>query len=403
MSNMKNGFDEFDLDLEDFGLSQEEIPADVVAPEETVADNGFLPWHKPRKQWVRDKQWWSQISSHILPHLTGIDTVRYFGLPGDDILDVRYLQQKLSDAGKSVFMLGLLSSPKSWESAQKQLSKALDSAGIHRDSAIEQLNFDHLDDARSLVYRKMERVGYFDVVNLDFCDNVIAPQLKSRRLTAIKNLLGYQFQVVPRRWLLFLTTRSSKNSSCLETFEMLAECLEQNLEVEDFWEEFQVRFESAPLSDRALDREALEGQHFINAYTVGIFKYLVREAVENGYKIKMDSVVRYSIEGEDAGPDMISMCLVFTKVIKAPGVVSEPPLSEPVAALRGLKKLSEMRSVDEIIIEDSEKYAACVKQKMGLLERSGRNVDNYIESVCASDIAAMHITVEDLKSMIQAL
>ncbi|PTZ74594.1 hypothetical protein DB376_06695 [Pseudomonas aeruginosa] len=62
-----------------------------------------------------------------------------------------------------------------------------------------------------------------------------------------------------------------------------------------------------------------------------------------------------------------------------------------------------MRSVDEIIIEDSEKYAACVKQKMGLLERSGRNVDNYIESVCASDIAAMHITVEDLKSMIQAL
>jgi len=402
---MKNQFDEFGLDLEDFGLSQEELPENVRAPVEGEApdENLFLPWHKPRKQWVRDKQWWNQISSHILPHLTGVDTVRYFGLPGDDILDVRYLQQKLSGAGKSVFMLGLLSSQKSWESAQKQLSKALDSAGIHKDSAIEQLNFDHLNDSRSLVYQKMERVGHFDVVNLDFCDNVIAPQLKSRRLSAIKNLLGYQFQVVPRRWLLFLTTRSSKSSSCLETFELLAECLDQNLGVEDFWTEYQARFGAAPLRDRTIDREALDGQHFIDAYTVGIFKIIVNEAVEKRYKIKLDSVVRYGIEGEAAGPDMISMCLVFTKVISRPGEVVQAPLSEPDYALKGLRKLSEMRSVDEIIVEDVDKYAQCVKQKMGLLEQSGRNVDSYIRSVCAADIAAMRITDEDLKDRIAAL
>lgn len=402
---MKNGFDEFSLDLEDFGLSQEEMPSDAHDPKMEAPSNVelFLPWHKPRKQWVRDKQWWQQISSHILPHLTGVDTVRYFGLPGDDILDVRYLQQKLSDAGKSVFMLGLLSSPKSWESAQKQLSKALDSAGIHRDSAIEQLNFDHLNDSRSLVYKKMERVGHFDVVNLDFCDNVIAPQLKSRRLIAIKNLLGYQFQVVPRRWLLFLTTRSSKSSSCLETFELLAKCLDQNLGVEEFWIEFQARFDSAPLREREIDREALDGQDFINAYTIGIFKFIVKEAVENKYKIKMDSVVRYNIEGEDAGPDMISMCLVFTKVINRPGEVAQLPLSEPAYALKGLRKLSEMRSVDEIIIENVDSYAQCVKQKMGLLEQSGKNVDSYITDVCAADIIAMRITAEDLQEKIVAL
>lgn len=400
---MNNGFDEFNLDLEDFGLSSDEIPADVASPEEAVADSEFLPWHKPRKQWIRDKQWWRQISLHILPHLTGNDTVRYFGLPGDDILDVRYLQNKLSDVGKSVFILGLLNSDKGWESAQKQLSKALDSSGIHKDSVIEKLNFDHLDNPRSLAYKKMEKFGHFDVVNLDFCDNVIAPHLKSRRLSAIENLLAYQFQVVPRRWLLFLTTRSSKSSSCLETFDVLAECLDQNLMAEDFWQEFQERFKSAPLAGRSLDREALDGQHFISAYTVGIFKYLVNQAVENGYKIKLDSVVRYSIEGESAGPDMISMCLVFTKLIKTPGVVSDSPLTEPAVALRGLRKLSEMRSVDEIIVEDLEKYAVCVKQKIGLLEKAGRNVDGYLESVCEADLAAMRTTVEDMRNIILSL
>lgn len=402
---MINDFDEFGLDIEDFGLSQEELRDDAQVSGEgaTPVEEIFLPWHKPRKQWVRDKQWWQQISSHILPHLTGIDTVRYFGLPGDDILDVRYLQQKLSNEGKSVFMLGLLSSQKSWESAQKQLSKALDSAGIHRDSAIEQLNFDHLDDPRSLVYRRMEKVGHFDVVNLDFCDNVIAPQLKSRRLSAIKNLLGYQFQVVPRRWLLFLTTRSSKSSSCLETFELLAACLDQNLGVEGFWTEYQARFGTVPVKGRTIDRDALDGQHFINAYTIGIFKIIVKEAVDKRYKIKLDSVVRYNIEGEAAGPDMISMCLVFTKVISRPGEGDQAVLSEPDYAQKGLRKLSEMRSVDEIIIEDVNKYAQCVKQKMGLLEQSGRNVDTYIPNVCALDIAAMHITVEDLKDRIAAL
>lgn len=399
---MNNNFDNFNIDLEDFGMSQEESQARQISTEPPTTEN-FLPWHKPRKQWVRDKQWWGQINSHILPHLRGTDTIRYFGLPGDDILDIRYLQQKLSKHGKSVFMLGLLSSAKGWESAQKQLSKALDSAGIHKDSSIEQLNFDQLDNVRSLAYQKMEKVGYFDVVNLDFCDNIIAPQLKARRLTAIKNLLAYQFQVVPRRWLMFLTTRSSKGSSCLETFELLAQRLEQNLAIDSFWQEFQERFDSTPLLDRNLNRDALEGQHFIDTYTIGIFKYLVKEALDSGYKIKLDSIVRYNIEGEAAGPDMISMCLVFTKIITRPGVENPAPADEPTTALRGLKKLSEIRSLDEIIIEDPQKYAACVKQKMTLLSQSGRNVDDYISNVCTPDVTAMRITAEDLQNRILAL
>ncbi|WP_313599691.1 PP_RS20740 family protein [Pseudomonas sp.] len=407
---MNDGFQEFGLDVEDFGLSEEEEPAQAtIEPEEIAQDEAllagsFLPWHKPRKQWVRDKQWWGQINLHILPNLKGMDTVRYFGLPGDDLLDVRYLQQKLSGSGKSVFILGLLSNQAGWEAAQKQLSKALDSDGIHRDSAVEKLNFDHLENPQSLAYQKMAKIGYFDVVNLDFCGNVIGPQLKSRRLDAIQNLLGYQFQVVPQRWLLFLTTRSSRATSCLETFERLAECLDQNLTVAEFWEEFNVRFDTAPLHpNRSLDRDALDGQHFIDVYTIGLFKFIVELAVKNKFKIKMDSVVKYDIEGEEASSDMISMCLVFTKVLNRPDGTAQEELTEPGMALRGLRKLKEMRCVDEIIVEDVDKYVACVKQKIVLLEQSGRSVAGYVEEVCIKDIAVLGLTADEMNRKLAAL
>ncbi|NMZ81953.1 PP_RS20740 family protein [Pseudomonas mandelii] len=407
---MNDGFQEFGLDVEDFGLSEEEEPAEASVESEEIAQAEallpvtFLPWHKPRKQWVRDKQWWGQINSHILPNLRGMDTVRYFGLPGDDLLDVRYLQQKLSGSGKSVFILGLLSNQAGWEAAQKQLSKALDSDGIHRDSAVEKLNFDHLENPQSLAYQKMAKIGYFDVVNLDFCGNVIGPQLKSRRLDAIKNLLGYQFQVVPQRWLLFLTTRSSRATSCLETFNRLAECLDQNLTVDEFWDEFNARFDTTPIhANRCLDRPALDGQDFIDVYTIGLFKFIVGLAVKNKFKIKMDSVVKYDIEGEEASSDMISMCLVFTKVLNRPDGTAQEELTEPDMALRGLKKLKEMRCVDEIIVEDIDKYVACVKQKIILLEQSGRNVTGYVEEVCIKDIGVLGVTVEELNRRLAAL
>lgn len=407
---MNDGFQEFGLDVEDFGLSDEEEPAQAVIESEEIAQGealppgSFLPWHKPRKQWVRDKQWWGQINLHILPNLKGMDTVRYFGLPGDDLLDVRYLQQKLSGSGKSVFILGLLSNQAGWEAAQKQLSKALDSDGIHRDSAVEKLNFDHLENPQSLAYQKMAKIGYFDVVNLDFCGNVIGPQLKSRRLDAIQNLLGYQFQVVPQRWLLFLTTRSSRATSCLETFERLAECLDQNLSIAEFWDEFNARFKTAPLHpNRSLDRAALDGQNFIDVYTIGLFKFIVGLAVKNKFKIKMDSVVKYDIEGEEASSDMISMCLVFTKVLNRPDGTAQEELTEPSMALRGLKKLKEMRCVDEIIVEDVDRYVACVKQKIILLEQSGRNVAGYVEEVCIRDIAVLGLTADEMNRKLAEL
>jgi len=117
----------------------------------------------------------------------------------------------------------------------------------------------------------------------------------------------------------------------------------------------------------------------------------------------MDSVVKYDIEGEEASSDMISMCLVFTKVLNRPDGTAQEELTEPGMALRGLRKLKEMRCVDEIIVEDVDKYVACVKQKIVLLEQSGRSVAGYVEEVCIKDIAVLGLTADEMNRKLAAL
>lgn len=391
---MDNKFDDFSAQIDDFGLSQDEVI-------EKKKEGNFLPWHKPRKQWVRDRQWWGQIEKHFISQgdaLIGTDVIKYFGLPGDDLLDVRFFQQKLSNLDKEIFVLGLLNSQDGWSAAQKQLSKTLDLSGIHRDSAIERLDFDHLDKAPSIAYDKLKRFGPFHIVNLDFCDNLISPSLGLRRLNAIKNLMNYQFQTTPNRWLLFLTTRSSKSSSCMDSFEPLAECIDRNLEDGNFFSEFMKHFsEILPHGTKSLDRASLDGENYIGMYVVGIFKWLIECAIQKGFKLKLDSIVRYDIEGEEEDNDMVSMCLVFNRVLQLPagGYGDELPL-EPEMAKRGLNKIKAVKSLDHIMVSDVDVYVECVKKKIELLRGAGRSVDQYIEEMCAADLDLMGLKVTEL-------
>jgi hypothetical protein len=63
----------------------------------------FLPWHKPRKQYVRRYQWCEQIKKLFAPvptddvASTGETTLRYFGLPGIDLLDLRYFHDQVCE------------------------------------------------------------------------------------------------------------------------------------------------------------------------------------------------------------------------------------------------------------------------------------------------------------------
>src|SRR4051812_14989998 len=55
----------------------------------------FAPWHRPRKQFVRDHQWKVQINSMLADVPTEDGTLKYLGLPGADLLDLRHFHSEV--------------------------------------------------------------------------------------------------------------------------------------------------------------------------------------------------------------------------------------------------------------------------------------------------------------------
>ena len=66
------------------------IYQDIQPSLEGVEAREFKPWHKPRKQYIRLRQWCAIV--RWLIRKVGMqqgDSLRYLGLPGEDLLDIR--------------------------------------------------------------------------------------------------------------------------------------------------------------------------------------------------------------------------------------------------------------------------------------------------------------------------
>lgn len=74
---------------------------DVAGKVSHFASNNFMPWHKPRKQYIRDRQWVEHLVRLIRQKkFKHVDTINYFGLPGGDLLDINYIHKGLSRTSK---------------------------------------------------------------------------------------------------------------------------------------------------------------------------------------------------------------------------------------------------------------------------------------------------------------
>lgn len=388
-------FDDFDTTFDDFGTSE-------VITNNVSEKKQFLPWHKPRKQWIRHKQWWNQIEEHIVRKLKpGIDTIKYFGLPGNDLLDIRFFQQKLPSLQKKICLFGLINTETGWSSAQTQLSKIMDLDGVDKSSKVEQLNFDYLENTSSIAFDKLNEFGCFDVVNLDFCENVI-PNATENRLKALHNFMEYQFQKISEGWVLFITTRSSKDTTNSALYEELVACIDENLSEEIYFQEFIKAFSNILLNNNLVVRSDLENQKHINMLVVGLMSWLIKTAHNRYFKVKLSNVVRYDITGENTN-DMMSMCFVFTRVMNFPN--ASPPLPTKVEQAKNpLNKLANIKNLDDIMIEGGvEYYAQFVKEQIDLLKEAGYHTDDYLNQICTNDLEKLQTTAEHINSIMEGL
>ncbi|MCM8542876.1 MAG: hypothetical protein NE328_21595, partial [Lentisphaeraceae bacterium] len=171
----------------------------------------FKPWHKPRKQLIRDWQWWEHIERLI--NDTSYSAIKYFGLPGGDLLDLEYFSKKLSETEKTkdtiLFAYGFVNNESTKRQAEERLSKLLDKENVCDRSKIDKFSFQSISTEGSESRARLIENSPYHFFNIDLCNNIISKDY----IDALRTLLTVQSrQAQSLTWLLSITTRNNGSS-----------------------------------------------------------------------------------------------------------------------------------------------------------------------------------------------
>jgi hypothetical protein len=203
----------------------------TVPPKKT-----FLPWHKPRKQFVRNDQWRHYIVEMLDETKPPDGILTYFGLPGVDLLDLRFFGGTVCDPRSlKLRFLGFNDAASPQSGDQTELNISLDelskSTFFDPMSEIVPDDFRELVNDDSIAWQKTLELGPYDVLNLDLCDGFGAQepgQISETYYNAMSKLFGIQARK-KGPWLLLLTTRVGKVHVHIDTLTRLSRLYAENL------------------------------------------------------------------------------------------------------------------------------------------------------------------------------
>lgn len=348
---------------------------EVVAYEAPMpsAARGFLPWHLPRKQYVRHHQWCHEIGRMITasPPVGGV--LKYLGLPGDDLLDLRHFHAEVCQAKNfDLRFLGFNSSAMPSSKAHSQLNVSLDEVRrlprVDPQSDVIGDNFARLANQDSIAFSKARSLGPYDVINLDLCDGFGAQApgvLDNNYYEAVRSLLALQARTM-NPWLLLLTTRADKstvNQDVLQT--LLAKYIENLAQCAPFRDASREFFDIE--TAEALNAAANTPAGLLPVFLTGLCKWLVALALEQQppTTVELRSVFGYRVNKCAEHEDMISLALKFTPTFVPAGdpvglanhTVTSP--DEGTLATRALRRVAKRIDADRKLADD-----AVLRQRM---------------------------------------
>ena len=158
--NSDDGNEPSDLADDIVGVDSYEAPV--------PAKKVFLPWHRPRKQFVRVKQWCEQIKKLLDEIQIEGGALRYFGLPGIDLLDLRCFHHTICvPRNLKLCFLGFNSGSDPASSEQAELNISLDEisklGSIDPRSMVIPDDFRRLASDQSIAWQRTLALGPFDV------------------------------------------------------------------------------------------------------------------------------------------------------------------------------------------------------------------------------------------------
>lgn len=401
MSDDQGDIPEEDL-VATYGPTLEEQPPPEIA-ELLKQKTAFKPWHHPIKQIVRVEQW-AALTRRLVAQTGRPDVLRYFTLPGPDLLDVRILAEVCSPFGVKVEYFGFdvgteassvevdasSSFPKgAWTLAET----ALRQAGRVTSEAL--ILPDRLEDIAiedSQASERLRQQEPFDIINIDACSHLAYCPAGRMHTTfdALAALLKHQLRA-KREWLLFVTTRADPTliGSPGEVFQ---KAITENLGLEGG--AFGVALAEAVGIDAARIESALSAlwkqkdSNFLKLYCVGLGKYLLQffhMQVNMPARVQLVSAYAYRVYGYES--DMLALAFRIkpegTQAVE-PGVggaaVVVPPL-EPERAVYVARRAARLWNLDQAIKDEAELLAEAVQGTKELLSEANYDLVAWTEWV----------------------
>ena len=351
----------------------------------------FLPWHRPRKQYVRHHQWCHEIIRMVTdtPPVGGV--LKYLGLPGVDLLDLRHFHTAVCEVHKiNMRFLGFITGAHPASKAQTELNISLDEVRrLPRIDAMSDVigdNFARVANQTSLAFVKARALGPYDVINLDLCDGFSAQApgtLDNSYYEAVRSLLALQARTM-NPWLLLLTTRADKPNINAEVLQKLLGKYVSNLsECAPFREASREHFDIE--TEEALVAAVDEPAGLLPVFLTGLCKWFVALALEHQppTSVELRSVFGYRVDTVAEHEDLISLAFrfnpTFVPAADPLGLANQPVAApdEGTLATRALKRVAKRIDADKKLSDDAGLHQSMIDATAHLLALARYDVDAY--------------------------
>lgn len=351
----------------------------------------FLPWHLPRKQYVRHYQWCEQIR-RLLDDIDLADgTLKYLGLPGIDLLDLRYFHSEICETRHiNLRFLGFNSSAMPTSTAHTELNISLDEvrrlARVDPMSDVVRDNFALVAKENSIACRKARELGPYDVINLDLCDGFGAQPPNAIDHTyydAVRSLLALQARS-KSPWLFLLTTRADKPNIDAEVLQtLLGKYIDNLATCAQFRDASVEKFDIETKDSLLAAAETAEG--ILPVFLTGLCKWFIALALAHQPPISVElcSVMGYRVNQGAIQEDLISLALRFTPTFVPAGdplgLANKPAVApdECILSTRVLKRVAKRVDADKKLSDDGVLKQKMIDATASLLEIARYDIEAY--------------------------
>lgn len=392
LNENKNGFDSImgADELKDFLPVQ---PAKPVAP----AKREFKPWHKPRKQYIRRKQWCQEIGSLLKKIDIQMDNkvFRYLTLPSEDMLDIRVLESALERPDLQLKYFGFFNTtPGSADDVRMNISEN-EVKGLKRvddNSEVFRGLLQTAGNQKSGAYLALDRHAPYHAVNIDLCNHFAAPRQRNALacIDALRSIAEVQARKARQGWLFFLTTRIQPDHVDAGHIAAFINAIRDNLaRSEEFATKLGAIFEQegADLIAKFEKCEEMPPEDFRYFFCIGFGKWLLGYlmAAQPQTQVEMLSSYYYSIHGE--GQEMLSLAFRCTPRIVLPvdpyGLATAPTpeddaqVDEVTLGINVAKQSAELMDLDALLAGNTDQMEKMISDSARFLQDAHFDVTDY--------------------------